>query len=456
MTATVYPASILTTSDKNAYVPINGEASAEEIGLQAINHVSDEKAEPVVSNSHLISKIALLIGLCKPKIIKFNLFFLIPLVDIIQGIPLGLVFGSIPYMLKSMKANTLSYSQFGLFSLAGYPYSLKLLWSPIVDSIYSRRVGRRKSWVLPVQLAVGVVFFVLGRSIDSWLIPGKPVDFWRLNGCFLLLVTLCATLDIAVDGWALTLLPANKIHWASTCQSVGINIGLFVSFTIFLALSSERFCSEFLGRSKQLFTLGQFMRFWALAYAGTTILLFAVKERLPDTLAKKHAGKSNWSKIVSGYRTLLEIIRLPTVAAFATILLSFKFGFSAYDAVAPLKMLEKGFPKEYLALTVLIDFPFQMVMGFLAAKWSAGKNTFRPWIIATYLRFLMSFVGLYVISRFPVGNLTGSYAALIVTTTVLTSFCHTIMFVSLVKRTLYLHVRIDYLLLFVGCLFCQN
>lgn len=358
----------------------------------------------------------------------------ISLVDVIQGIPLGLVFGSIPYMLKSMKTNALSYSHFGLFSLAGYPYSLKLLWSPIVDSVYNRRFGRRKSWILPVQLAVGLVFYALGRNIDSWLVPGKPVDFWRLNGCFLLLVTLCATLDIAVDGWALSLLPASKIHWASTCQSVGINIGLFISFTIFLALSSERFCSEFLGRSKHFFTLGEFMRFWSFVYAGTTVLLLAVRENIPESLIKKHAGKSNWSKIVEGYRTLLEIIRLPTVLSFAAILLSFKFGFSAYDAVAPLKMLEKGFPKEYLALTVLIDFPFQMVMGFLAAKWAAGPSTFRPWIIATYLRILMSFVGLYVMSRFPVGHLTTSYAAVIVATTVLTSFCHTIMFVSLVTH----------------------
>ena len=334
-------------------------------------------------------------------------------------------------MLKSMKASNLSYSQFGLFSLAGYPYSLKLLWSPLVDSIYSRRLGRRKSWVLPVQIGVGAVFYALGRRIDSWIVPGKPIDFWRLNGCFLLLVSLCATLDIAVDGWALTLLPSEKLHWASTCQSVGVNVGLFISFTIFLALSSERFCSEFLGMSRQMFTLGEFMRFWSFIYLGTTCLLLAVKERLPESLIRKHAGKSAWQKISSGYKTLIEIIKLPTVSAFAMILLSFKFGFSAYDAVAPLKLLEKGFPKEYLALTVLIDFPFQMVMGFMAAKWAAGRSTFRPWIIATYLRVLMSFVGLYVISRFPANNLTTGYATVIIITTVLTSFCHTTMFVSL-------------------------
>ena len=299
------------------------------------------------------------------------------MLDIMQGIPLGLVFGSIPYILKSMKDNTLSYSQFGLFSLAGYPYSLKLFWSPIVDQIYSKRVGRRKSWIIPIQLLVGSLFFILGDQIDTWIIPGKSVNFWRLNGCFLLLVTLCATLDVAVDGWALTLLPPQNLHYSSTCQSVGVNIGLFISFTVFLAGSSGRFCKQFLRISDGetgLFTLGGFMKFWAGVYILATVALSFKSE--PNNQPKKPL--STFNTIISAYKTLWGIINLPNVRSFALILLSFKFGFSAFDAVAPLKLLEKGFPKEYLALTVLIDFPFQMVMGFFAAKWSSGPKTFKP------------------------------------------------------------------------------
>ena len=32
--------------------------------------------------------------------------------------------------------------------MASYPYSFKLLWSPVVDSVYSLAFGRRKSWVV--------------------------------------------------------------------------------------------------------------------------------------------------------------------------------------------------------------------------------------------------------------------------------------------------------------------
>jgi PAT family acetyl-CoA transporter-like MFS transporter 1 len=45
-----------------------------------------------------------------------------------------------------------SYTQIGIFSLASYPYSFKLLWSPIVDSLYWARLGRRKSWIVPLQV----------------------------------------------------------------------------------------------------------------------------------------------------------------------------------------------------------------------------------------------------------------------------------------------------------------
>lgn len=59
---------------------------------------------------------------------------------LLQGIPVGLAFGSIPFLLRAK----LSYSQIGIFTLCTYPYSLKLLWSPIVDSIFSPETGEEK------------------------------------------------------------------------------------------------------------------------------------------------------------------------------------------------------------------------------------------------------------------------------------------------------------------------
>lgn len=85
-----------------------------------------------------------------------------PSTDLLQGIPVGLAFGSIPFLLRSK----LSYSQIGVFTLCTYPYSLKLLWSPIVDSWFHVKLGRRKSWIVPIQCIVGAMMWWMGNNVE--------------------------------------------------------------------------------------------------------------------------------------------------------------------------------------------------------------------------------------------------------------------------------------------------
>lgn len=41
------------------------------------------------------------------------------------------------------------------FSLSFWPFSIKLLWAPLVDSLYLEQMGRRKSWLVPSQYLIG-------------------------------------------------------------------------------------------------------------------------------------------------------------------------------------------------------------------------------------------------------------------------------------------------------------
>ena len=50
-----------------------------------------------------------------------------------------------------------------------------------------------------------------------------------------------------MDGWALTLLSPPHVAYASTCQTIGISLGYFTSFTIFLALQDHNFCNLYVG-----------------------------------------------------------------------------------------------------------------------------------------------------------------------------------------------------------------
>ena len=126
-------------------------------------------------------------------------FLLLVLLYFLQGIPMGLASGSVPFLLKSH----LSYGQIGIFSLASYPYSLKLLWSPIVDAVWSPTLGRRKSWIMPIQICSGLGMIYLGGRIKEMMVAAGANDgagVWNFTWWWFFLVFLCATQDIAVDG----------------------------------------------------------------------------------------------------------------------------------------------------------------------------------------------------------------------------------------------------------------
>ena len=76
---------------------------------------------------------------------------------ILQGIPLGLA-GSMPMVLQN---TGISYKQQAVFSLVFWPFSLKLLWAPIVDSVYIKSLGRRKTWLVPTQYLIGIFMLIL-------------------------------------------------------------------------------------------------------------------------------------------------------------------------------------------------------------------------------------------------------------------------------------------------------
>lgn len=82
-----------------------------------------------------------------------------------QGLPLGLA-GSIPFILSSKKA---SFSDQGTYSFVFWPFSLKLLWAPLVDSLFIKRFGRRKTWLVPIQLIIGILMISLATTAQDIL-----------------------------------------------------------------------------------------------------------------------------------------------------------------------------------------------------------------------------------------------------------------------------------------------
>lgn len=51
--------------------------------------------------------------------------------------------------------------------------------------------------------------------------------------------------DIAVDGWALTMLSRENVGYASTCNTIGQTLGFFISQVGFLALYDAGVCNKY-------------------------------------------------------------------------------------------------------------------------------------------------------------------------------------------------------------------
>uniref|UniRef100_A0A7E4WBZ2 Acetyl-coenzyme A transporter 1 n=1 Tax=Panagrellus redivivus TaxID=6233 RepID=A0A7E4WBZ2_PANRE len=180
----------------------------------------------------------------------FGSILLLLFLYLLQGIPLGLI-SAVPILLQSKHV---TYTQQALFSFAFWPFSLKLLWAPIVDSLYFQRIGRRKSWMVPCQYLIGAGLlyisyfspYAVGDSATK--VEGaeeKAPNVLMLMLVFLPLNFLAATQDIAVDGWALTMLSRKNVGYASTCNVVGQTIGYFWGNVGLLTLESKDFCNRF-------------------------------------------------------------------------------------------------------------------------------------------------------------------------------------------------------------------
>uniref|UniRef100_A0A8C8SE37 Acetyl-coenzyme A transporter 1 n=1 Tax=Pelusios castaneus TaxID=367368 RepID=A0A8C8SE37_9SAUR len=304
---------------------------------------------------------------------------------VLQGIPLGLA-GSIPLILQS---KNVSYTDQAFFSFVFWPFSLKLLWAPLVDAVYFKSFGRRKSWLVPTQYILGFFMMYLSTQVDFLLgDEGKSPDVVALTLTFFLFEFLAATQDIAVDGWALTMLSRENVGYASTCNSVGQTAGYFLGNVLFLALESASFCNKYLRfqpQPKGIVTLSDFLFFWGAVFLITTTLVALLKKENKEVTPSKEETKG----ITDTYKLLFSIVRMPAVLTFCILILTAKIGFSAADAVTGLKLVEEGVPKEHLALLAVPMVPLQIILPLIISKYTAGPQPLNTFYKAMPFRLLL-------------------------------------------------------------------
>ena len=110
------------------------------------------------------------------------------------GLPYALLLGTLYAWLGETGVDL---QTMGVFSLIGLAYAFKFLWSPLVDRgriPVLWRLGRRRSWLVPIQAMVGLVLIAL-----SAINPQTSIGLFSLLAGIAAFAS--ATQDIVIDAW---------------------------------------------------------------------------------------------------------------------------------------------------------------------------------------------------------------------------------------------------------------
>ena len=169
-------------------------------------------------------------------------------------------------------------------------------------------------------------------------------------------------------------------------------------------------------------TLGGYLTFWGWGYLVVTIGLAVLKR---EDKTNERDG------IISVYNSMLGILKLRNIQSIIIIHLIAKIGFQANDAVTNLKLLDKGFSKEDMALTVLIDFPFEISLGYYAGRWSTAFPAIHVWCWGFVGRLVAAVVAQGVVMIFPKDGVQTWYLLTVIASHILSTFTSTVMFVAI-------------------------
>lgn len=147
------------------------------------------------------------------------------------GLPYSLLLGTLYAWLSDAQVDL---ETMGVFSLIGLAYAFKFLWSPVVDRVKIpglKRLGRRKSWLIPAQLLLGIILLTL-----SILNPQTSIGWFSLLaglGAF-----ASATQDVVIDAWRVDVADeVATLDMLSTVYQLGYRIAALAGGALALFLA---------------------------------------------------------------------------------------------------------------------------------------------------------------------------------------------------------------------------
>ena len=242
----------------------------------------------------------------------------------VQGMPYGFQATALPVYLRTQGV---SVEAIGFIGLLALPWMLKALWAPAVDRYGSARIGRRKSWILPLQAAL---------AATCALAAFVPVEgaLLGLLGLIFLMNLFAATQDIAVDGFAVDSLRPEELGVGNAAQVVGYKLGMLTGGGLLV------WASESIGWQ------GLFLSMSALCLTVFAIMTFA---REPTPRETASSERTNWRAVLV---QLKEALLLPGTKWLLLFIGTYKLGESMSDVLYKLFLVDAGIRPGQIGLWV--------------------------------------------------------------------------------------------------------
>lgn len=141
------------------------------------------------------------------------------LLYLVQGLPYGYLVHVLPITLRE---EGVSLTMIALAQMLALPWMLKVFIAPWVDANGNHPFGRRKSLILPLQLALAAT---MALAMALPVAESMPA----LCGVLLLMNVFAATMDVPVDGLAVDTLRPRTVGFGNAVQVSGFRIGMIIA-----------------------------------------------------------------------------------------------------------------------------------------------------------------------------------------------------------------------------------
>ncbi|BAZ50846.1 major facilitator superfamily protein [Nostoc sp. NIES-4103] len=120
----------------------------------------------------------------------------------------------------------------GLFSLVALPYSLKFLWSPLLDRFTLPFLGRRRGWLITLQVGL-----LIAIALMAFQQPKQTLQLLAINAFAIALFS--ATHDIAADAYRTDILEELELGAGAAVFVLGYRIALLLTGSLALILADR-------------------------------------------------------------------------------------------------------------------------------------------------------------------------------------------------------------------------